>query len=93
MPSPIDLHPAVKPYKRLVDAANRLCLHLNAMDRPPASLLDLAVETQQEAERQLAIARRAQQVRADLAAAEELALEDYEPTAFREWQADVEDVS
>ena len=64
----------------------------SAWDRPPAALLDLATETQQEAERMLTSARLAARVRADLAAAEELALEDYEadePTAFREWLEDV----
>ena len=49
---------AVQQYEAIHRDATRICLTLNAMDRPPPALLDLATELQADAEAALHDVRR-----------------------------------
>lgn len=91
MTTPIDLHPAVRPYMQIHAHAVRALAVLHGMDRPPTVLLDMAIELEHEAERVLKSARLAAQVRADLAdkRRDDEPDDDDEPSAFRQWQQDV----
>ena len=64
----IDTDPAVAPYRQIHDNAVRILGIIEARRATvPASLLDMAIEMEHEAERVLKSARLAAQVRADLA--------------------------
>lgn len=88
----IDTDPAVAPYRKIHDNAVRILGIIEARRAGvPASLLDMAIELEHEAERALKSARLAAQVRADLAdkRRDDDNLDAAEPSAFREWQQDV----
>ena len=87
----IDTDPAVAPYRQIHDNAVRILGIIEARRATvPASLLDMAIEMEHEAERVLKSARLAAQVRADLADKRRNdEPDDEEPSAFRQWQQDV----
>ena len=88
-----DTDPAVTPYRQIHDNAVRILGIIEARRATvPASLLDMAIELEHEAERALQSARLAAQVRADLADKrrdrhEEQARDAYDDMAeAREWR-------